>query len=107
MAVINLVSLDPTLKAVGRILWQTTENNIIFVSSNLPQTPEGKTYQMWLIADGTPKSVGIFDVKVGEETIVDLGKISEIENIKTFAVTLEPEGGVTQPTGQMYLAGDV
>ncbi|NIS08075.1 MAG: hypothetical protein GWO07_04780 [Candidatus Dadabacteria bacterium] len=107
VAVINLVSLDPELKAIGRILWQIKENNIVFVSSNLPEAPAGKIYQMWLIADGTPKSVGIFDVKADEETIVDLGKITEIENIKTFAVTLEPEGGVPQPTGQMYLAGDV
>ncbi|NIP39556.1 MAG: hypothetical protein GWO07_14635 [Candidatus Dadabacteria bacterium] len=107
VAVINLVSLDPELKAVGRILWQTKENNIVFVSSNLPETPTGKIYQMWLIADGTPKSVGIFDVRADEETIVDLGKISKIENIKKFAVTLEPEGGVPQPTGQIYIAGDV
>jgi len=31
--------------------------------------------------------------------------LSEVDKVDVFAVTLEPAGGVTAPTGQMYLAG--
>jgi len=38
--------------------------------------------------------------------IMELGTLPETGRIKKFAVTLEPPGGVPQPTGEMYLIGD-
>jgi anti-sigma-K factor RskA len=35
-----------------------------------------------------------------------LGILPEAGQIKKFAVTLEPSGGVPLPTGEMYLIGD-
>jgi len=107
VVIINLVSLVPDLKAVGRVLWNSNEDKAIFYSSNLPLTPPEKTYQLWVIAGDTPKSVGMFDVGQKGMNIIKIDSLSEIKNIQKYAVTLEPVGGVPLPTGEMYLAGDL
>ena len=107
VVIINLVSLLPDLKAVGRVLWNSNEDKAIFYSSNLPLTPPEKTYQLWVIAGDTPKSVGVFDVGQKGMNIIKIDSLSEIKSIQKYAVTLEPAGGVPLPTGEMYLAGDL
>ena len=107
VVIINLVSLIPDLKAVGRVLWNSDKNKAIFYSSNLPRTSPEKTYQLWVIAGDTPKSIGVFDVYQKGMNIIKIDSLSEIKNIQKYAVTLEPAGGVPLPTGEMYLAGDL
>jgi anti-sigma-K factor RskA len=50
--------------------------------------------------------IGGFNVDGKGNNIMKLGILSEAGQIKKFAVTLEPSGGVPQPTGEMYLIGD-
>jgi anti-sigma-K factor RskA len=72
----------------------------------LPQTPVGKTYQLWAIAHDKPVSIGVFNVDDRGNKIMKLGTLPEGVQVQKFAVTLEPAGGVPLPTGDMYLAGD-
>ena len=106
VVVINMVGLKPDMKAHGRMLWNTKENKAFFHVLNLPAPPSGKTYQLWVIADNTPKSAGIFKVGEHGENFMNLESLPDASKIKTFAVTLEPEGGVPLPTGEMYLLGE-
>jgi len=106
VVVINMVGLKPDMKAHGRMLWNTKENKAFFQVLNLPAPPSGKTYQLWVIADSTPKSAGIFKVGEHGENFMNLESLPDASKIKTFAVTLEPEGGVPLPTGEMYLLGE-
>jgi anti-sigma-K factor RskA len=82
--------------AAGRLM--------LFVQ-DLPPPAPGKTYQLWVIVEGKPVSLGIFDV--GKEGRARLGaeKLPELRGPITIAVTEEPAGGVPQPTGPMVLAG--
>jgi anti-sigma-K factor RskA len=106
VVVINLVGPQPDLKARGRVLWDTRQNKAFFYGLNLPETPPGKTYQLWVIADSTPISAGIFKVNNEEGSIMKLESLPDPAKIQKFAVTLEPDGGVPQPTGEMYLLGE-
>lgn len=106
VVVINLVGPQPDLKARGRMLWDTKQNKAFFYGLNLPETPPGKTYQLWVIADSTPISAGIFKVGNKEGNIMKLESLPAPTKIQKFAVTLEPDGGVPQPTGEMYLLGE-
>lgn len=106
VVIINLVNLKPDLKAVGRVIWNTKDNEALFYCLNLPQLAAGKTYQWWVIADGTPKSAGIFNVNDKGTSVIKLESLSEFGKIQKFAVTLEPADGVPKPTGPMYLIGD-
>ncbi len=91
----------------GKIIWDPDKKTAILHISNLPPV-QNKDYQLWVIKNNKPVSAGIFDVKKSSnenffkiENLVETNK----QNITAFTVTLEPKGGVTQPTGEIYLLG--
>ena len=106
VVIINMVKTEPGLKAVGRVLWNTEDDEALFYGINLPQIPEGKTYQLWAIAGDTPKSAGVFQVDGNGDNLHIIKSLSNFGDISTFAVSLEPAGGVPLPTGEIYLAGE-
>jgi anti-sigma-K factor RskA len=103
VVVINLVGLKPDPQAHGKMLWDKKHNKALFYGLNLPPVPSGKTYQLWVIADNIPVSMGIFKVDEKGTNIMQLENIPS--KAQKFAATLEPDGGVPQPTGEMYLIG--
>lgn len=99
----RLAGLKPSPGAWGRIWWDRDAGGT-FVAGGLPIPPPGKTYQLWVIAGGKPVSAGVFTVDprsgVARVRVAPLSAPAD-----TFAVTIEPEGGLPQPSGEMYLAG--
>ena len=68
--------------------------------------PANKSYQLWLVPmDGKPVSAGVIDH--GGSINPWMMKLPQGMAAKAFAVTLEPEGGMPQPTGPMVLVGPV
>jgi len=63
-----------------------------FAVNELPEPPEGKQYQLWAIKDGTPVSMGVFDISP------DPIAVDYISNPQAYAVSLEIKGGVAVPT---------
>ncbi len=74
---------------------------VLLLASNLPVPPPGKTYEMWLIPKvGSPAPAGLFQSDA-DGSARHLQKASvDIAALKAVAVTLEPAGGVPQPTSQ-------
>jgi len=77
----------------------------VFYASHLPPAPDERTYQLWFIADGEPVSAGVFEVGPEGEATLLVEDVAPMESIQAWAVTVEPEGGVPQPTGEMVLKG--
>jgi len=65
------------------------------VLSGFEAAPAGKTYQTWVIQDGKPVSAGTFQGG-SSESVVALTR--PVPAGATVAVTVEPAGGVDQPT---------
>ena len=107
VVIINLVNTQPDLTAVGRVLWNTQDDRAMFCGINLPKPPEGKTYQLWAIGGGDPMSAGIFNVNDFGKNVIMLDSLNDLGDIKQFAVSLEPAGGVPLPTGKIYLSGEI
>ena len=107
VVIINLVNTQPDLTAVGRVLWNTKDDQAMFYGINLPQPPEGKIYQLWAVVGGDPKSAGIFNVNESGKNVLMLKSLNDLGEIKQFAVSLEPAGGVPLPTGKIYLSGEI
>lgn len=105
VVIINLVNTEEDITAVGRVLWNQKDEDAIFYGLNLPEAPEGKTYQLWAIADGKPKSAGTFNVDDKGNQAMVIHSLKDIGDISNFAVSLEPAGGVPSPTGKIYLMG--
>ncbi len=93
--------------SAGKLYWDKETNKGLFLVSSIPQPKEGKTYQLWAIEGGKPVSMGIFDVDKEGNSIMEIELMPESEEPMQFAVTLEPAGGVPQPTGEMYLYGSL
>ena len=102
--VVTLAGLKPSPTASARMWWHRTAGGF-FVASGLPSPPSGKTYQLWVIAEGKPVSAGVFDVDPKGRGVLQVKPVPGVVKPEMFAVTQEPAGGLPQPSGAMYLAG--
>lgn len=75
----------------------------ILMAKNLPAPPPGKAYQLWFIAGGAKMPGKVFVPGGSGEGMLRDQVPESARNSAVFAITLEPEQGVTTPTGQIYL----
>jgi hypothetical protein len=103
--VVALSGLAPAPEAKARILWHATAGGLL-VAQGLPPAPAGQAYELWAIAGaGAPVPAGVFAVDAKGVGSLRVAPLRSGGPPDTFAVTLEPAGGVTAPTGSMYLVG--
>jgi anti-sigma-K factor RskA len=101
--VVTLHGLGPSPEATGRVVWNPTSGGHVFVA-NLPAAPAGSAYEMWTIGEGAPQPAGLFKVDAAGRGTHRIAAVEDGKPVKVFAVTLEPEAGVSAPTGPMVLA---
>jgi anti-sigma-K factor RskA len=91
----------------GRIFWEPDKRHAALQFVNLPAQPADKQYQLWLMKDKKYLRVGEFDVNKEKTNVfaVMTLPVGERQEIEGFAVTLEPRGGSTQPSGVIQLRG--
>lgn len=77
----------------------TPTGSAVLVLAGLDPPPEGKTYEVWVWLDpnDAPDPAGLFE-PVGETTLVALDR--SVPRGASVAVTVEPDGGSAQPTGE-------
>jgi anti-sigma-K factor RskA len=117
-AVVDLLTAPDTLRItlvseashsipVGKAFYHP-EKGLIFYAANLPALSPRQTYQLWLVpTGGNPISAGTFEVDLHGNGQVTLPKLPVGVQAAAFAVTVEPSGGVPQPTGPKILIGAV
>ena len=90
----------------ARVVYNAREGMMMY-DGTLPPAPSDKVYQIWLVPmKGAPISAGWFTGwpdKPGHMMM----KLPAGLAAKEFAVSLEPAGGMPQPTGPMVLIGPV
>jgi anti-sigma-K factor RskA len=98
---VQLAALPPAPSANGRMFVDPGSGEALFSASGLPALPSNRTYQLWFIAEGKPVSAGTFDVgpRGQGQLLVEAALPGDV----VWAVTVEPAGGVPQPTGEMVL----
>lgn len=102
MEFVGLKGVDPNPQAFGKVVVDKDKGDAVVYMYRLPQTPEGKEYQLWVMKEGKPTSAGLFRVAAdGNATL----KLHDLPESASFLVTIEPEGGQPVPTGMMYLTG--
>jgi anti-sigma-K factor RskA len=94
-----LVDADSTRVPMGERgeLVRGPDGESVLVVRNLAPAPEGKTYEAWVIDAGGPVKAGLFEGG-GQEIVLLEEPVAEGSMV---AVTLEPEGGSDQPTGDI------
>lgn len=106
VVIVKLSDTHPVHNAGGRVHWDKDDNEALFVSYNLPETPAGKQYHWWVVADDTPKSAGVFKVGPDGKSLVRIGSLSDFGDIQKFILTMEPEGGAERPSEVALLTGE-
>jgi anti-sigma-K factor RskA len=80
---------------------------MLMYEGELDPAPADKSYQLWVMpARGNPISAGVF-TPGSDKSSHFMMKLPEGVTPKAFAVTLEPAGGRSQPTGPKVLVGAV
>ena len=104
MARIDLAGQVAAPSARARAFW-SRNRGLVFTATNLPPLQPGRVYQVWVLTSGAPISAGLVspDPSVGATAVLDTSP--DIPAPAGVAVSLEPAGGVPQPTGAIYLAG--
>lgn len=101
-------ALAPTAqipKGWGRINYNSRMGMVCY-TGDLPAPPPKKEYQMWIVPEmGAPISVGTFLPAKFNDGHMCMAKMPEGVSCKSFAVTVEPMGGMPHPTGPMVLTG--
>jgi anti-sigma-K factor RskA len=94
--------------ASGRAYW-SRRSGMVFATTALPPLPANKSYQVWVIADQqAPISAGLVrlaDVGADGRALRFFSTPVDLPTPKIVAVTIEPEAGVPQPTGEKVLVG--
>ncbi len=107
--VVRMDGMDVNPVGHGKIIWDPVKKVAVLHVSNLPMVPKDKEYQLWLMQKQLVFSAGMFTVANESEKenmfMVKPLDVTEPELVSAFCVTLEPKGGMPQPTGEIYLMG--
>jgi len=97
-------SKQPTCTAI----FSPSQKRMMLMASNLPAVPQGKAYELRIIAaNGVPIAAGVFKPdEHGNAVMMDHPMPEGIE-AKAFAITVESEAGSDKPTSPVVLEGGV
>lgn len=106
---IELSGQEVAPSASARVFVDEKQRTALVFFRNLPPTPAGKSYQLWVIrADQpAPQSAGVFEVGPEGRATLGVENLPLNTEIRAFALTVEPRGGVPAPTGAKLLVGGV
>jgi len=104
---VKMAGMPGAEKATGAVQYSARKGMVMYTAV-LPPLPANKTYQLWLVpTTGTPISAGIFAPEEHGTKKIWMAEVPVNTEAKAFAVTVEPAGGVPQPTGAKVLVGAV
>lgn len=97
-------------QASARVILEPERRRAVVVFQHLPLNAADKSYQLWILRADQPEpvSAGVFDATKDGSAAISIENLPVETAIKGLAVTLEPKGGVKQPTNvDFVVAGDV
>lgn len=77
------------------VFWNPELGEVVMDVSGLTPAPDGQQYQLWALIDGQPKDMGLVSKGTDSSRIQDMLTTNTAD---AFAITLEPEGGLPEPT---------
>lgn len=103
---VHLKGVGPNKSSFANVVIHPDEDFGIAYIYRMPPPPADKEYQLWFDMDGKPMSAGMFTVDDNGDAMIKIKTMPDPFSIKSFQVTIEPMGGMPEPTGMMYLDGD-
>ena len=94
-------------RASARALWNNVAD-MVFIATGLPSLPAGDVYQLWFGTPSVPiswSSAALLEPDADGDATVILEVPETVTLPVVMAMTVEPAGGVSAPTGNLYLLG--
>ena len=89
----------------ARFLYSPSQDQGVLVAGNMPAVARDKTYELWLIHDGTPVAAGVFRPDDDGAAVAAVDGI--VRGAELVAVTVEPAGGSARPTGAILASAEL
>ena len=105
-----LVQLAPSApRGPGiQLFWNVKDGRAVLYATGLKQLAADRTYCLWMIRDGKPVAVKLFNPDGdGQRLINGVELPMNMQGVAAFAVTEEPAAGSPQPTMTPFLVGTV
>jgi anti-sigma-K factor RskA len=97
MQAVIMKAAAPGQVMAATVYWNKTSGESYLAMQKMPPPPAGMQYQMWVIQDGKPVSMGMIDNDVAKTGgMAPLGM--KVTAGQAFAISLEKEGGNPTPT---------
>ena len=99
------LSGQPAAPAASARLFRSRTAGMVFSASGLPALPPGRIYQLWFIPGSGPVGAALLRVDEQGRVTTAVTVPDGVAGQVPAAVTIEPEGGATAPSGEVYLLG--
>jgi anti-sigma-K factor RskA len=103
--VLFLGGKDPQPSARAKVFWSEKAKTGMLLAGNLAPLAPDKQYELWVFVEGKPVPAGVFDADASGRALFESTSLPGVAAAQNFAVTVEPRGGVPQPTGPIVLVG--
>jgi anti-sigma-K factor RskA len=95
---------QPGMAAGRAAVLYNARMGMVVCAGQLAEAPSDKSYQLWIVpATGAPMSLGVMSSMDPAKLMT--AHIPPGMEAKAFAITVEPKGGMPQPTGPKVLVG--
>lgn len=96
------------MAGAGRVLVDATSGDAAILLSGLTPAGEGKTFELWAIrGKKVPEPAGLITLASAQSGAVRMPSVARPGEVTAFAISIEPSGGSTSPTGPIVLVGAV
>ena len=92
----QIASAASSTGGTATVVLSYDQQKMIFTSSGLPQLPNNKVYELWLLSTGSAKSAGLLPQPTDGKTAPVLA--AGLTAADKVGVTVEPAGGTSSPT---------
>jgi len=94
-------------QASARLFADPESVSAVIVVSGLSPNPAGSVYQLWLIRGDVVVGAGLFHVDAAGRATARVHSSERVGEYDALGVSIEPEGGSDQPTGDIVLLGTI
>jgi anti-sigma-K factor RskA len=103
---VSLKGTEAQPRAQGQLIANPNDQSAVLVISGLPPLEPGRTYQVWLIGNA-PVSAGLLTVDENGQSVLIVTSEETIGSFNSLGISIEPEGGSQQPTGEIVVLSDL
>lgn len=102
----TLVRVQKPAQPQIKTFYSPRMGRLLLVAGNLEPLPEKKVYELWLLPakGGSPMPCGTFWPDAKGDAMMDHSLSEDGIEATGFAITVEPEGGSSAPTGPIHMS---